>query len=164
MSSTLYAEYRLTEEQIYTALKKSGMYKTSGKRVIVENLLLLACAGYFIYECIVSFSAFSLIMALVSLIFMAVITFVPAISMKRLARQQAGKNVKMWISPKKILMEDDEKKWEIQLDGTIEYKIVEDIIVLVTENKGFVIIPTKSLPKDTMTEIQTMIFNGTYRK
>lgn len=161
MASTIEMAYTLKEEEIYRSLKKSGIYKTTGSRMVIENCLLLACGGFFVYSCIKEFSVLSLVLAFISFAFMAVVTLVPAHEMKKQARAQAGKEIRLRISPQKLSMEDQEKKWEIKLDGTARYRILDDLILLITPDRSLVVLPTGAFPKEDKSEIQRRIFEGT---
>lgn len=161
MASSIEFTYSLREDDIYKALKKSGIYKTSGSRMVIENILLLVCGGFFIYSCVKEFSVLSLVLAAVSFGFMAVVTFVPAHEMKKQAKAQANKEIRLRVTPQRLCLEDEEKKWEIRLDGTANYKILDDLILLITADKGLAVLPTKAFPGEYASEIQAKIFAGT---
>ena len=164
MAATVDIIYSLKEDEIYRSLKKSGFYKTSGMKMIIENILLAGFGVYFLFAFIQDTSSIlNLVLAIVCIVFMGVIIVVPTMDMKRQAKKQAdGKEIKMRISPQKITIGDGEKQWSIPLDGTSKSKIVDnELIAIITPKKQLVVLPVRAIPRDRTYELQSRIFDGT---
>lgn len=164
MASSIDLIYTLEEKEAYTALKKSGLYKTSGKRAVIENIILALFAVFFFYG---HFSNpggwFNLVMGIVCVAFIIFINVVPAFDMKKQAKLSSqGKKLKMHLTPNKLTMSDGENSWSIPLDGSSKYKLVDDdrLILIITPERQMAVLPTRAIPRELTVEIQSRIFGG----
>ena len=166
MAAAIDLFYTLTEDELYTALKKSGLYKGTGKKMIIEDVLLVIFAVYFVFSFVTDHNVFMLIMAIISVIFMEILTLAPYLSMKKQAKLLAnGKPIKMHLLPQKMVMDDGEKKWDIKLNESSSCRIIDDkLITVITPDKQLVIIPVRAIPREISYEVQSRIFDGTVEK
>lgn len=162
MAAAIDFSYSLEEEEIYKSLKYSGLYKTTGKRAIIENAVLFAMGAMFVASYFQSRSNFNLIIGIICFIFIGVIAIVPTADMKSQAKKQAGKEIKMHLTMNKMIMKDDEDQWTIPLDGTSKCRIVdnEKLILIITPDKQLISVPVRALPADRSYEIQSRIYEG----
>lgn len=151
-----------TEDEIYRALNKSGIYKTSGKRMIIENIILLAFCVYFIVSfCINMTDFFALVMAVICAVLTFVIWFVPHNDMKKQAKSGSKEEIRLSISEQMIKVGSGEKEWTLPLDGSCTEKTIdEDILALRTPKNDLLIIPKRAIPGDKTEEITGYIKKG----
>ena len=164
MAASIAFRYTLRREEIYQALKKSGIYHGSGFRVAAENILLFACGAFFVYACVKEFSLFNLAMALISFGFMALVTLVPVFAMNRQAKEQAEKEITALVSPQKVVLEREGEKWEIPLDGSAQYLAEDGYILLITPRRELAVLPVRAFPEGSGQEAKERIFAGARRK
>ena len=59
--------YTLTEEEVFEGLKYSGIYKTSGKRAVIETSVLAVLFLFFLISFLYNKEFFNLVMGLITL-------------------------------------------------------------------------------------------------
>lgn len=64
--------YTLTEEEIYRGLRLSGIYKLTGKRALIESILLVVFFLFFFISFLIDQGTFDLVMSLVCAVLLAV--------------------------------------------------------------------------------------------
>ena len=157
--------YTLDEKEAYTAIKKSGMYKNTGKRAIIENIILAVFAFFFFYAYFANHTNgegfFNLVMGILCLVFIVVLNVIPITAMKKQSKN-SSKELKMHLTVSKITMSDGKNTWGIPLDGTSRYKLVDDdkLILIKTPDRQLVVLPTRAIPREMTVEIQSRIFGG----
>ena len=163
MAKTIDLIYTLDEKEAYTAIKKSGIYKNTGKRAIIENIVLAVFSFFFFYG---QFSGsnegwFNLIMGILCIVFIVVLNVIPAAAMKKQAKN-SSRELKMHLTVSKITMSDGKNTWGIPLDGTSRYKLVDNdkLILIKTPDRQLVVLPTRAIPREMTVEIQSRIFEG----
>ena len=62
--SSLQFSYTLTEEEIYRGLRLSGIYKLTGKRALIESILLVVFFLFFFISFLIDQGTFDLVMSL----------------------------------------------------------------------------------------------------
>lgn len=142
--------YTLTEQEVYDGLKLSGSYKTSGKRAVIETIVLVVFCIIFIVSYVLKQDVFSLVMAIVSAVFVLALNLVPRFDMRRQAKK-GQLNVKIRLYPTKLYAETEQGSQPILLDGSSEIRAVgkENRLVLVNiAGGGLLIIPVRAIPKD----------------
>lgn len=167
MAAAIDLVYTLEEKEVFRALKKSGIYKTSGKRAIIEDIILFVFGLYFIFSFALDTSNyFYLVMGIICFVFMLLIYLVPTLDMKRQSKKQSGdRPIKMRLMTSKIILSDGEKEWTIPLDGTSKCRIIdENLILIITPDKQLVVLPVRVIPREKTYEIQSRIFDGTIQE
>lgn len=79
--------YTLEEKEILDGMKISGVYRTNGKKSLIQMILLLIVFGIFLVSFIISKQIYNLLLAVFALIVVAAIYFLPLIDMKRHAKK-----------------------------------------------------------------------------
>ena len=96
----------LTQDEIYKCLYNSNLFKTKGKRAVIESIILgLAAVIFFsIYFTTTSqYNHYNLIFGIISLLTIAIIWIVPYVYLNNLAKMMAdGKNIEAEIYPTHI--------------------------------------------------------------
>lgn len=164
MASSIDLFYTLEEQEAYIGLKKSGLYKNTGKRALIENIVLAVFALFFFYGQFTNGDGwFNLVMGIVCVVFIIILNVVPVIDMKKQAKiSSSGKELKMHLTLNKITMSDGKNTWSIPLDGTSKYKLVDNdkLILIKTPDRQLVVLPTRAIPREMTVEIQSRIFGG----
>lgn len=87
--ASLQFSYTLTQEEAYRGLRLSGVYKgLTGKRAVVESLLLVVFFLFFLVSYLLQRGGFDLAMAIICLILLGALTLVPHLEMKRRAKTE----------------------------------------------------------------------------
>ncbi len=164
MASSIDLIYTLEEQEALTAMKKSGLYKGTGKKALIENIILAVFAVIFFYSHFTQKNGwFNLIMAILCVVFLVVLNLIPYLSMKKMARESSkGTELKMHLTVAKITMSDGKNSWSIPLDGTSKYKLVDNdkLILIITPSRQLVVLPVRAIPRELTVEIQSRIFGG----
>lgn len=148
---SLQFDYTLTEQEIFDGLRLSGIYKTSGKRALIESILLAVFAAIFLATYIWKQDVFSLVMAIVSLVLLALLFLVPTVDMKRQAKN-CQRDVKLKLYAKSVFIETAEGSQTIALDSTSKRKAVgkkgAQLITVRPDTGGLLVIPLRAIPMD----------------
>lgn len=164
MASAIDLYYNLELDEIYKAYLASGLYKQTGKKAIIEDIILAVFGVYFTFSYINNTKQyFNLIMAVICFVVAIVLVILPRIVLKKQCREFAdGRTIKMHILPHKLAMDDGAQHWDIKLDKTSQSKTVNnELILIITPEKQLVILPVRAIPKNMLEGIQDIIFDGT---
>lgn len=142
--------YTLTDQELYDGLRLSGIYKTSGKRAMIETGILGAFCLLFLASYFWKWEIFNLIMALVSLGVLLALNLVPRMDMKKQVKE-AEREIRLQLSPLKIQVETKAGLKTIPLDGTSEIKLVgkpgKKLIVVRIATGGLFLLPLRVFPE-----------------
>jgi hypothetical protein len=156
--------YILRQKEILESLKKSGFCKTTGTRAVAESVILAILAVAFAVTYILQKDTNSLVFGIISLLLIAVIWIVPQQGLKRRAKELTdGKEIHMEIYPDSIVMGENEGRWEIPLDGTVECEQDSNLLLIYFESR-MVILPLRCVEPSVLPEVQAMIVSGTQPK
>ena len=154
--------YVLRPEEVYECLKHSGFCKTSGKRAMVECVILGICAVMGMAAYFIHWNISGLILAVLCLALIAVVCLVPHLGMKRHARRIAnGKELHVEIYPDELQVGRGEGQWETPLDGTSILEEYEELMVISTPHKKMLCIPMRSVEPNVLPDVQAMLLAGT---
>ena len=78
--------YTLTEKEVYDGLRLSGVYRTTGKRAVVETAILGVFCLFFLVSYVLQKETFNLIMTFVSLGVLLALNLVPRLDMRKQAK------------------------------------------------------------------------------
>lgn len=156
--------YTLREQEVLSCLKTTDLCKTSGKRAVVETVLLTILFVTFLVSFFFrGYQVDSLVFAVICALLMGVIWIVPKQGLKNRARQLAGaKEISVEIYPDSIDIGEGEGAWSIPLDGTAMLEKQERQMV-VHAGKNMLILPFRAIEPAVLPEIQAMIVAGTSR-
>ena len=156
--------YTLRPDEVFHALKKSGMTKTSGLRAVVEILVLAVLAAVFFFQYFSGTGAPALFFGIVSVALAAVVAVVPYLGRRRKAIAICNNpkiaSVQMEIFPDEIVMGKGEGKWEIPLDGSCFREEYKNMILLHTADR-LVLLPLRAVEPAVRAEVQGMVLSGT---
>lgn len=141
--------YTLTEEEVFEGLKYSGIYKTSGKRAVIETSVLAVLFLFFLISFLYNKEFFNLVMGLITLGVVLGVTLVPRLDMRKQAKQ--GQNtVKVRLYEDKLYADTAEGSRKISLQGA-KVKTVgkkTQLTAVLPEDGGLLLIPVRAIPKD----------------
>mgnify|MGYP001375491346 CR=1 FL=1 len=158
--------YQLRTEEVFSCLKRSGFCKTSGRRAVVETILLCAVGIlFFVSFFFLSGGYNSLTLGILSFLLIGVIWLVPRQGMKMRARALAdGKNIHVSIYPDEVVIGEGAGAWEIPLDGTSEIEEFDNMLVLFAKGDRMLCIPLRSIEPAVLPEVEAMLFAGSRPK
>lgn len=141
--------YDLTEEEIISGLKISGIYKSTGKRAVIETVVLAVMFLIFTVSFIISPQWFDIAMALLCLIIILALNLVPRIDMRRQAAK-GEKKVMMRVYPDKLYVYSKQGTTPIDLHDKhrITYSNKLQLITLVIKTGGILVIPVRAIPEE----------------
>lgn len=140
--------YTLEEEEIVKALRISGYYRISPKRMVIQTVLLLALFVFFLVSFFLTFEWFNLAMSVVCVVVMCFFHFVPLIDMKHKAKQ-AEKEIKLRLYPTVLYYYGKQNTTTIPLkQAKVRFDSKNEILSVMPQEGGFLAIPFRSLPKD----------------
>ena len=154
--------YTLTEQEIYDGLKKSGIYKTSGKRAVIESVILGVFFLFFVWAFLYKRKFFEGVMAVVTLGVLLAVTFVPRHDMKKQAKT-GRKDIKLRLYHDQLYIDAGETSNAVALDGTTEIKLLEKekLLVLLLQGGGLLIIPLRGIPKEYRGQVTSQLLQTT---
>lgn len=142
--------YTLTQQEVYDGLRLSGIYKTTGKRAVVETVILAVFCLFFVVSFCLKQEAFSLVMAIISAAVLLALNLVPRMDMRKQAKK-GQLDVRIRLYPTKMVVETGDGTQTILLDGSSEIKAVgreHRLLVVRIAGGGLLIIPERSIPKE----------------
>ena len=142
--------YTLTQQEVYDGLRLSGTYKTSGKRALIETIVLVVFCMIFAVSYVLKRDVFSLVMAILTAVFVLALNFVPRMDMRKQAKK-GQLDVKVRLYPTKMVVETGDGAQTILLDGSSEIKAVgreHRLLIVRIAGGGLLIIPERSIPKE----------------
>ena len=148
--AALQFSYTLTEQEVYDGLRLSGVYKTTGKRAVVETIILAVFFLFFVVSYILKQEVFSLVMAIVSAAVLAALNVVPRADMRRQAKK-GQRDVSVRLYPTKMYVKTEQGDQCILLDGSSKIAVVgkaRQLISVQIAGGGLLIIPVRGIPKD----------------
>ncbi|BED93129.1 MAG: hypothetical protein RsTaC01_1096 [Candidatus Paraimprobicoccus trichonymphae] len=155
-------EYDLKLEEIFDFLKNSDYYaklKKMQKRNIIFELIVLVLLTITIFLRFKSVYLFTILINLISII---VAYFRPNILIRNKAKSIFEKNKYcVEIFPDRIEVQNNNLNYEINLNNSTKCEIKENLILIYSENQNDLIIPTRAVEPEFLSDIQAMIFSGT---
>ncbi len=143
--------YTLTQREAFDGLRLSGIYKTSGKRAVIETGVLILCfflffLSYFLCER----ETFNLVMSFVSLGLILGLVSVPRLSMYRHSRESGGEiHIRLYEDRFLIGLPKDLK--EVLLDGSASGKLVgkrKELLTFLLSEGGLLVLPVRAIPEE----------------
>lgn len=143
--------YTLTEKEVYDGLRLSGVYRTSGKRAVIETVLLAVFFVFFVVSYVWQPGAFNLVMAAVTLAVLLAVNLVPRMDMKKQAKQ-CHRDVKLRLTQDRLFLETGAGAQTVLLDGSSEIKVVgrkgEQQLVIFLAGGGLLVLPVRAIPQE----------------
>lgn len=152
--TSLQFSYTLTEQEAYRGLRLSGVYKgLTGKRAVVETILLAVFFLFFLGSYLVQWGSFDLALAVICLILLVVLNLVPHLEMKRRAKTNLRDvhirmtRTKLWAST-----QAGEELFPLE-DGSVEFRAVgreKDgrLLTAVSPKGDLLILPVRAIPQE----------------
>ena len=162
--SSLQFSYTLTEEEIYRGLRLSGIYKLTGKRALIESILLGVFFLFFFISFLIDQGTFDLVMSLVCAVLLAVMNLVPHLDMKRQAKKGI-RDVKLRIYQNKFYIDTKTGSQGVDLDGSAAIKTVGrqkdgQLLTAVLPEGGLLILPLRAIPKEIRGQALSILLQG----
>jgi hypothetical protein len=148
MSAYYEFSYELTEEESLKGIRQSGIYKKStGKRAIVESIILAVLTIFFLVSYIVSKNTTELVMSIICVVVFLLLNLMPRLSMRKHAAQ-GEKNLKLRVYPEQVYVYVGKTTFKIPINGETKIVINEksDIISLLPESRELLVIPKRAIP------------------
>lgn len=160
---------RLKLEEAEEALKRSGFTKTMGRRAVVDLVILGVLAVLFLGQYFWMQVAQALFFAVVAVLCMGLVAFVPWIGRRRLARRicedPASGHVCCVVYPDALVLGEGERQWEIPLDGSCRMEEYKQMLLLFPAGReNLVILPLRCVEPSVLPEVQAILEAGTVRK
>lgn len=158
MPSYYELSYTLTEQEVKDGLLLSGLYKTTGKRAVIETIILAALFVVFIISYVMKQRAFDLIMAFICMLAAVLLNLLPRLDMKKKA-QDGEKNIKLRIYKGKIYIYLKEHTLTMELDDQVRIMRSEEkgLITVYPKSGGLLMIPERIFPKGSEAHILAML-------
>ncbi|MFU0832016.1 MAG: YcxB domain-containing protein [Oscillospiraceae bacterium] len=166
--------YVLKEDEIYECLKRSSYLHMNKKTSILVMVGLFVLAIAFLVLGITTYRRLFYFYAASFATLIIVLGVFPYQSNKAKARASAdGHTIRMTIYPDHIQVGRGVKRWDIPMDGTVEYAQIENLLVLYVAEKDdpkrkmgqkMVIIPMRCIKPRILPDVQAIIIAGTKPK
>lgn len=157
--------YTLQASEIYSCLFNCYPYK--GKRKMFTfgiSFLIFAAVMNFILYVFVRNTNFLLFGFLLVAIVVGNVGMYSSKLKKTLAGFSIGKNLEIEVYPDEIVVEENNQKWEIPLDGSFAFEEFENMILIYLDNGKIFVIPLRCIEPDLVADVQAMILAGTVPK
>ena len=159
MNTPVNFSFVLTPEEIEQALIVSGKSVFKPKKSLVQSIILFALFALFLYYFIVSKSYQYCLLALVCLVFTALVWILPKQTLKTHAKTAAdGKTVETTIYCDKIEVKTQYNDWKMELDEYRKIFETETVFVAIAENNKLLCIPKRAVPEEKMDNVRKMLF------
>ncbi len=143
--------YTLTEQEVYDGLRLSGVYKLTGKRALIESVLLGVFFLFFLVSFLMEWKSFDLAMTVVSGLVLLALNLVPRLDMRSKAKHGL-RDIKLRLYPKKLYVETQAGSQCLELDGSVTIKVVKakggQLLTALLPEGGLLIIPLRAIPKE----------------
>lgn len=134
--------FRLTEEQLYRALRSRGIFRTQGVRAVVQTVLLAVLGAGFLISYFCYQDGSGLFLGIVSFAVIAMIWLVPWLGLRSRARSAVpGKEVRVALAPENLTIGEGGGQWEFPLDGSGFCWQTEELLLLETSFGRMTVIP-----------------------
>lgn len=156
-------EYDLTEKEVLDGLRTSGIYKTSGKRAIIESAILAVFCAFFTYMAITRTDGFDIAMAALSFIVICALNIVPRYDMKKQSRV-SDKHVKMRVYRDKdkifVYGKTDPTPIDLSGDNKVVHAKKVEIISIILKSGGILIIPERVIPEEDREDVKSILLKS----
>lgn len=137
--------FRLTEEDIYRALRSRGVFRTQGARAVVQTVLLAVLGAGFLVSYFAYHDGSGLFLAAVSFAVVAMIWLVPWFGLRSRARAAVPqKDVRIVLAEEGLAIGEGEGEWEFPLDGSGFCWQTEELLLLETSFGRMTVIPKRA--------------------
>lgn len=163
--ASLQFSYTLTQEEAYRGLRLSGMYKgLTGKRAVVESLLLVVFFLFFLVSYLLQRGGFDLAMAIICLILLGALTLVPHLEMKRRAKTEL-REVHIRMTTTKLWATTQAGEQEFSLDGSVDFRVVGKekdgrLVTGISPQDGLLILPVRAIPQEIRGRALSLLLGG----
>ena len=156
-------EYSIKKSEAYEGLKNSGMIKTIGARTVIYTVILLIAIAGFISVYVVQKDVNILILAVISLIVLAIIWIIPRYSLNKLAKLNANGNVikfSVYNNSLQILCNDN--SWYIKLNNSNRMKLCKNVLIIKrVKDEQLFVIPLRAIEESKRDEVIDLLKKGT---
>lgn len=154
--------YVLRHAEVFSCLKHMGFCKTTGRRAVIETVLLAVVCALFIASYFIYGGANNLVLGIFCAVLIAVVWVVPRLGINARARElTTGKSVYVEIFPDAVEVGKGKNEWAIPLDSTSEYEEFDNMMVLFTPDGKLFTIPMRAVEPSVLPDVQAMLMAGT---
>lgn len=134
--------YRLTEEQLYRALKSRGIFSTQGARAVIQTGLLAVLGAGFLISYLCYDDSAGLFLAIVCAAVIAMIWLVPWFGLRSRARAAVQqKEITVRMTAEAVSVGEGDGRWEIPLDPSSYFWQTDELWMLETSFGRMTVIP-----------------------
>lgn len=153
--------YTLTEEEVFDGLRLSGVYKTSGKRAVIESVLLGIFAVVFLGTFLWRQQLLDLVIGLVSLGLLAAVLIVPRLDMKKQAKL-AQPHVRVRLYEDHLVANGGVEDQTIPLREGVNTRLVKDrtLVTLAVKKGGMLIVPVRAIPQELRGKAMSLLLQN----
>lgn len=155
--------YTLTEKEVYDGLRLSGVYRTTGKRAVVETAILGVFCLFFLVSYVLQKETFNLIMTFVSLGVLLALNLVPRLDMRKQAKN-CHRQVKLRLYPDRFFLETEAGSQSVLLDGSSEIKAAgkkeNKLLIVHIAGGGLLVIPLRAIPEAIRGQALSFLLQG----
>lgn len=156
-------EYIIKKTEAYEGLKNSGMIKTIGARTIVYTVILLIAITGFVSVYVLQQNINNLILAVISLVVLAIIWIIPRYSLNKLAKLNANGNVikfSVYNNSLQILCNDN--SWYIKLNNSNRMKLCKNVLIIKrVKDEQLFVIPLRAIEESKRDDVIELLKKGT---
>lgn len=153
--------YTLKQREIFPVLLKAQYTQRRLASSLAAGLLALVLAVVSFVQSASGRGEFALL-GVVCLVVLLLVLPMPVLKIRREARAAAdGREIRMAVYPDHIEMGEGDSGWEIPLDGTVERRVMRELMVLYIDGGNLVILPLRCVEPAVLPEVQAMLFAGT---
>lgn len=166
--------YVLKEDEIYECLKRSSYFHMNPKTMILVLSALAILAVAFLVLGITTYRGLFYFYAASCATLIILLGVFPFQNNKAKARASAdGHTIRMIVYPDHIQVGRGIKRWDIPMNGTVEYAQIEDLLVLYVAEKDdpkrkigqkMLILPMRCMKPRILPDVQAIIVAGTKPK
>lgn len=156
-------EYIIKKTEAYEGLKNSGMIKTIGARTIIYTIILLIAITGFVSVYVLQQNINNLILAVISLVVLAIIWIIPRYSLNKLAKLNANGNVikfSVYNNSLQILCNDN--SWYIKLNNSNRMKLCKNVLIIKrVKDEQLFVIPLRAIEESKRDDVIELLKKGT---
>lgn len=157
--------YTLQPKEIHSCILNSETYKERKKKMMFSLgfSFFFALLMFILY--VFSKSILQLVLGILFLLLGLFEVFLYSTEIKKRVRCfSTGKKAFVEIYPDNIVVSENDKEWEIPLDGSLKCEELDNMMLIYLEDKRVFVVPLRCVEPDLVADVQAMILAGTSPK
>lgn len=149
--------YTLSKKESEIGLKLSGYYRINSVKMLVQNIFLCLMFVFFIVSFIINKQSFNILMAIVSLLVIAMLNFVPMLDIKKQA-EKINKDIKITVDGEVITYFENGVTVQIFLEKSeVKYSKKHGLFVIIPKRGGFLALPLRVISEKDNNYIKDLL-------